>query len=148
VSHPPLALTPLAELRVEIGEPIGAGRVPGGTRRIIPILGGTVTGRIEGTVQPGGSDWSLTRDDGTGTVSTTYPVRTADGTVLTIDNRGTVSAKDGTLLGLTGIRIEAPVDGPWAFLNDTPVVGSLRPVHEDGRLVIHLKFYTVDAVSP
>ncbi|MFD0851895.1 DUF3237 family protein, partial [Actinomadura adrarensis] len=105
-------------------------------------------GRIEGTIEPGGSDWSLTRDDGTGTVSATYPIRTTDGTVLTIDNRGSVSSEDGALLGLTSIRIEAPVEGPWAFLNDTPVVGSLRPVPEDGRLVIHLKFYTVDAATP
>ncbi|MEW2357132.1 DUF3237 domain-containing protein [Spirillospora sp. NPDC029432] len=144
MSHPPLVLEPLAELRVEIGEPIDAGPVPGGRRSIIPITGGTVGGRLEGEVVPGGADWSLQRGDGTGTVSATYAVRLADGTVLTITNQGTVSARGDGPLGLTAIRIEAP-EGPWAFLNDTPVVGSLALDPGEGRPAVWLKFYTVRA---
>ncbi|MFB4316008.1 DUF3237 domain-containing protein [Actinomadura sp. 21ATH] len=144
MSHPPLVLEPLAELRVEIGEPIDAGPVPGGRRRIIPITGGTVSGLLEGTVVPGGADWSLQRGDGTGTVSATYPVRLTDGTVLTITNRGTVAAHDGAPLGLTAIRVEAP-EGPWAYLNDTPVVGSLVLALGEERPAVRLRFYTVRA---
>jgi hypothetical protein len=146
VTHPSLALEPLAELRVQIAAPIEAGRVPGGRRRIIPITGGTVSGRLEGVIEPGGADWSLQRDDGTATVSATYPVRTGDGTVLTITNQGTVTARDGVPLGLTTIRIEAP-EGPWAFLNDTPVVGSLALTTDGGRVGVHLRFYTVEPVD-
>lgn len=146
MTHPPLALEPLAELRVDISAPIEAGRVPGGKRRIIPIKGGTVTGRIEGTIEAGGADWSLQRDDGTSTVSATYPIRTSDGAVLTITNQGTVGSHDGAPLGLTSIRIEAPAEGPWAFLNGTPVVGTLVLGAGDGGLpTVDLKFYTVEA---
>ena len=147
VTHPTLALAPLAELSVRIDAPIEVGRVPGGRRRIIPITGGTVSGRLEGTVLPGGADWALQRDDGTTAVSATYPVRTADGTVLTITNQGTITVRDGVPLGLTSIRIEAP-EGPWAFLNTTPVVGSLALSDDNGRIVVDLRFYTVEAELP
>ncbi|MEE1943197.1 DUF3237 domain-containing protein [Streptomyces sp. TRM 70361] len=144
--HPYLGLELLAELHVGTGEPVAAGRVPGGTRTVIPITGGTVGGRIEGTVLPVGADWNLRRADGTGTVSATYPVRTADGTVLTITNRGTVTTRDGVLLGLTAVVVEAPEDSPWAYLNDTPVVGSLALAGSADRPAVHLRFYTVDPV--
>ncbi|WP_158566698.1 DUF3237 domain-containing protein [Actinomadura craniellae] len=142
MTNPPLALEPLAELHVQIGAPIEVGRVPGGRRRIIPILGGTVTGRITGTIEPGGADWSLQRDDGTATVSATYPVRTDDGAILTIANKGTITVHDGAPLGLTAIAVEAPEEGPWAHLNHTPVVGSLTLELGSDRPV-RLAFYTV-----
>ena len=138
---PTLTLRPLATLRVEIDEPLDAGRVPGGRRLIIPITGGTVTGRINGSVVPGGADRALLRADGTSTVSATYPLRTDDGTLLSVTNQGTLSTRDGGLFGVTAIRIEAP-EGPWSWLNDVPIVGTLLP-GEVGRAV-DLAFYTVE----
>lgn len=144
---PSLALRPLAELHVEIAEPIDAGQVRAGQRLIIPITGGTVTGRISGRVVPGGADWAIARDDGTTLVSATYALRTDDGVILTVFNQGSLRSDDGAALGITACRIEAP-QGAYSWLNDVPVVGSLVPSSADGTMGVDLVFYTVEAAAP
>ena len=56
-------LEPVATLTVFVSSPVEAGEVTGlnsrGRRRIIPITHGTVTGRINGRVMPGGADFQL-----------------------------------------------------------------------------------------
>ena len=53
----------IAELSVSVAAPIEAGEVIGvgtsGRRRIIPITGGTVRGRLSGRVLAGGADYQL-----------------------------------------------------------------------------------------
>lgn len=143
---PPLTLRPLAELHVEIAEPIDAGRIRAGQRLIIPITGGTVTGRISGHVVPGGADWAIARDDGTTLVSATYALRTDDGVILTVFNQGSLRGDDATP-GITACRIEAP-QGPYFWLNDVPIVGSLVPSRADDTMGVDLAFYTVEAAAP
>jgi hypothetical protein len=46
------ALDHLCNLAVEVGVPIDAGHSPLGQRRLVPILGGTVGGRLTGRVLP------------------------------------------------------------------------------------------------
>ena len=54
------ALTFFADLEVEVGAPIEIGRVAGGLRRIVPILGGVCRGRgFTARVLPGGADFQL-----------------------------------------------------------------------------------------
>jgi hypothetical protein len=45
----------LCNLAVEVGVPVDAGHSPLGQRRLVPILGGTVGGRLSGRVLPGGA---------------------------------------------------------------------------------------------
>lgn len=56
-------LEPALDLTVHVARPIEAGDVIGlnsrGRRRIIPITGGTVSGRINGHVMAGGADFQL-----------------------------------------------------------------------------------------
>nr|MCU0763253.1 DUF3237 family protein [Hydrogenophaga sp.] len=56
-------LEPVMDLTVHVAVPIEAGDVVGlnsrGKRRIIPITGGTVSGRINGRVLAGGADFQL-----------------------------------------------------------------------------------------
>lgn len=63
---PPL-LEPVLDLTVMVAPPIEAGMVTGlnsrGRRRIIPITGGTVGGRLQGRVLPGGADFQLVTSD-------------------------------------------------------------------------------------
>jgi hypothetical protein len=55
----------IAQLIVHVLEPIEAGRNIRGSRRLIPITGGQVTGpRLFGRVLPGGADHQLIRTDG------------------------------------------------------------------------------------
>ncbi|MFN6978437.1 MAG: DUF3237 domain-containing protein [Gemmobacter sp.] len=81
----PLATRPLLILSVDLAPAQALGGTPQGDRKIVPVLGGTVEGRVTGRVLPGGGDWALTRADG----------------VLTLDVRLTVEAADGGLIHVT-----------------------------------------------
>ena len=123
MTHPELTLDLVARLEVLIAEPIDAGVTPAGHRRVIPITGGTVTGpRLTGEVLGIGADWSVVRSDGVAVVTARYLIRTDDGVVLTVTNTGAFTAQ-GTV---TTPRIEAP-EGPYAWLNDAVLAGTLVP---------------------
>ena len=70
--------------------PIPIGETPDGTRRIIPIVGGgRVEGpRIRGALLGNAADWQLTRPDGVTVADAFYALKTDDGTVIQIRNRG------------------------------------------------------------
>lgn len=78
------SLTPLANLQVLVGPPVMVEEgAPG--RRFIPILGGTVSGGLTGTVLPGGGDWQSIAVDGRMDIDAHY--------VLQIDGQGTVEVR-------------------------------------------------------
>ncbi len=66
-SLPTPALEPVVDLTVWVAPPIEAGDIVGlnsrGRRRIIPITGGTVQGRLNGRVLAGGADFQLVVSD-------------------------------------------------------------------------------------
>lgn len=77
------------ELRVAVGPALEVCPVAGGLRRIVPILGGAVTGpRLTGTVLPGGADWQVVGADGLTSLVARYCIRADDGALLTIVNTG------------------------------------------------------------
>ena len=77
------------EANASLGAPISIGATPDGARRIIPIIGGVVEGPlIRGELIGGGADWQLTRPDGVTVVDATYALKTEDGAVIQIRNRG------------------------------------------------------------
>jgi Protein of unknown function (DUF3237) len=46
--------------KAQLGEPLVPGAGPYGTRMVIPLAGGTVSGeRINGTLTGAGADWAL-----------------------------------------------------------------------------------------
>jgi hypothetical protein len=77
------------ELRVQVGTPMDVGLIPGGRRRIVPILGGTFEGSgMKGRVLPGGADWQIVRADGLGELDTRYTLETDDGKTIYVQNVG------------------------------------------------------------
>lgn len=79
----------LADLDIELGAPIELGEGPRGTRRIIPIIGGKVTGeRLSGELLNLGADWQTIFADGTFELDTRYAMRTHDGATIDIRNFG------------------------------------------------------------
>lgn len=82
------ALSHVCDLQVDLGpvREMGPGR--NGQRRIIPIVGGTVSGKISGTVLDMGADWQTTLGDGSSDIDTRYAMETDDGAVIEIVNKG------------------------------------------------------------
>jgi Protein of unknown function (DUF3237) len=79
----------VCDIDVDVGPIRDLGITPYGRRRIIPILGGRVTGaRLQGEVVPGGADWQYVRADGVIELEARYSIRTEDGVEIAITNRG------------------------------------------------------------
>jgi hypothetical protein len=82
-------LSLLLELRATLETPILVGDVPEGSRRVVPISGGTFAGpQLRGTVVPGGADWQYLRRDGVMIVEAQYLLRTDDGVIIQVSNHG------------------------------------------------------------
>jgi hypothetical protein len=79
-------LVPVADLSVDVAAPIVVGDSPAGLRRIVPITGGTVTGRINGRVQSGGADFQIIRRDDVMELEARYVIETAEGLVYVVNN--------------------------------------------------------------
>lgn len=72
-----------------LGDPIPIGETTDGTRRIIPIFSGPVEGPlIRGELIGNAADWQLTRADGVTVADAIYALRTDDGVVIQIHNKG------------------------------------------------------------
>lgn len=77
------------DLRVKLDPALVVGETPHGTRRIIPIIGGTVNGpTIKGEIIRGGADWQVIRKDGVTELEAHYQFKTDDGVIIYIKNTG------------------------------------------------------------
>ena len=83
-----LELRHLCDIVATLDRPLELGRAPRGRRRIIPITGGTVTGRLTGKVLAGGSDWQTVFEDGTALLEARYPLALDDGALIDVTNAG------------------------------------------------------------
>lgn len=85
---PDPVLTFAFEARVSVAPSERIGHGVGEELWFTPITGGTVDGpRLQGTVVPGGGDWSTTRGEAT-ELDARYLFRAADGALIDIVNRG------------------------------------------------------------
>jgi hypothetical protein len=99
---------------VTLGQSLSVGASKRGTRNIIPITGGTVSGRLTGSVVPGGADYQLL--GGTTTLDARYILVGDDGDYVLVRNCGPFGALVPTF--------EARKDGPYAFLNENRYLSS------------------------
>jgi hypothetical protein len=99
---------------VTLGSSLSIGASKRGTRNIIPITGGTVSGRFVGTVLPGGADYQLL--GGMTKLDARYVLSSNDGELLVVRNCGPF----GALIPL----FETRADGPYAFLNENKFLSS------------------------
>jgi hypothetical protein len=136
MSHPDPVLTFAFEARVTCAESERIGHGAGDELWFTPIVGGTVDGpRLQGEVVPGGGDWSTTRGDAT-TLDARYLLRTADGALIDIVNRGFWRESDRYYRTSPVFRTDAPAH---RWLAETVFVGMAR--EEDGQVCI--RFYAV-----
>lgn len=85
---PPI-LEHFADLEVELGEIMEVGSGRAGTRRIIPIVGGSVKGeKISGEILNLGADWQTIFSDKLAELDTRYAFKTDDGALIEVINYG------------------------------------------------------------
>ena len=88
---PAPALQHVLDLTVYVAAPIEAGNVVGlnsrGKRRIIPITGGKVTGKVTGKVLPGGADFQIVVSETTADLDARYMIELDNGEHIFVQNR-------------------------------------------------------------
>jgi len=117
----------VAALEVAVGPPQLVGPGPLGERRVIPILGGQVSGPgMEGEVLPGGADFQLVRPDGVAEIEARYTIRLAGGALVYVVNRGLRHAAPEDMARL--LRGEA-VPPERVYFRTAPVFETASPEH-------------------
>jgi hypothetical protein len=99
---------------VTLGSSLSVGASKRGSRNIIPITGGTVSGRFNGTVIPGGADYQLL--GGNTVLDARYTLKSNEGEYVLVRNCGP--------FGAMVPQFEARKDGPYAFLNENKYLSS------------------------
>ena len=113
---------------VTLGTSQSVGATKRGNRNIIPITGGTITGRITGKVLAGGADYQNLGNPMT--IDAHYLWQTSDGEVIIVRNGGSMGSLVPTF--------EARVDGKYAWLNSGLYLSSNPGMGSGG---IGLTFY-------
>lgn len=84
-----LRLEHATDLTVDLTPPHEMGQCGTGTRRIIPIVGGSATGPlINGEILNVGADWQTVTRDHVAELDARYAIRTHDGAVIEVISRG------------------------------------------------------------
>ncbi|MGZ0712648.1 DUF3237 domain-containing protein (plasmid) [Coraliomargarita sp. W4R53] len=93
-------LEPAFEVVVRLGAPEDYGTTRAGHRRVIPIIGGEITGAMTASILAGGADWQLVRPDGALEIDGRYCARTADGELVYLQVSGIRSGPPDVLSAL------------------------------------------------
>ena len=84
-----LGTQPIFQIHAELAAITDLGRTPYGVRRIIDILGGTVSGpRLNGRILPGGADWQIIRNDGAADIQARYTIESDTGARILVSSEG------------------------------------------------------------
>ncbi len=84
-----LSAEPIFTIQAELEAVLNLGRTPYGERRVINILGGTITGlKLHGRILPGGADWQILRADGAADIQARYTIETDKGARILVSSDG------------------------------------------------------------
>jgi hypothetical protein len=121
----PPSLVYAFEVRAEVAPPIEIGRTPRGTRRVVPIVGGTFEGgELKGRILAGGADWQLIDEDGFTQLDSRYTLETDAGDVIAVRNRGVRHAPPEVMARLLAGE---PVDPSLVYFATTPTFETAAP---------------------
>jgi hypothetical protein len=115
--------TPTLETRyvftitARIGDVVTAGETGTGVRRIIPIIGGAVTGTITGRVLPFGADFQTIRPYELIDLEAKYAFETDDGGIVYVENKG---MRFGPVELLQKLKRGEPVDPKLIYFRTVP----------------------------
>jgi Protein of unknown function (DUF3237) len=116
--HPPKPeLSFFSRAVVQVGAPQSFGITPVGERRVVPIISGRFEGKLSAEVLPGGADWQFISTDHVAHLEARYTIRTDDGSLILVHNRGLRHASVETLESLMSGEI---VDPAAYYFRSTP----------------------------
>jgi hypothetical protein len=72
-------LEPAFDVTATLGPLEDHGTTRAGHRRVVPIIGGLVSGLVDAEILAGGAGWQLIRPDGSTEIDTRYSARTLHG---------------------------------------------------------------------
>ena len=110
-------LVPVLDLDVLVGTPVVVGDTVAGSRRVIPIVGGTVGGAFQGRILPGGADFQLIRPDGVAEIEARYVIETDEGELVYVTNTGQRHAPPDVMARLVAGE---PVDPTLVYFRSIP----------------------------
>ena len=105
------------DVEVVLGALEDHGETRRGHRRVVPIVGGSVSGLFDAEILAGGADWQIVRPDGTVEVDARYTAKTLDGAHILIHATG---VRSGPPVVLEALLRGEPVD-PSAYYFRTVV---------------------------
>lgn len=106
-----------------------------GYLRVIPIIGGTVEGKICGEVVPGGADWNTVLDLNLAHAFAKYVLKTSDGEYIDVQNEGYIKTDVDSRIK-TRPCFKADMNGKYSWLNHGVYVASLDSGHKTGQVII------------
>ena len=107
------------EADVRVDKPLELGEFSGVRKRVIPILGGEVSGpRLAAKVLPGGADWQAIREDGVTEVLARYTLQATDHTLISVTNRG---VRRGPAEVIRRLLADEAVDPALYYFRSSPV---------------------------
>jgi hypothetical protein len=125
---PTPTLEPVLDLTVHVATPIEAGPVTGlnsrGRRRIIPITGGKLTGKINGTVLPGGADFQIVVSDTCADLDARYLLQLDNGEHVFVMNR---ALRRGSVEDIARLVRGEPVDPAAIYFRCVPTFEVSHP---------------------
>src|SRR3954471_16011743 len=80
---------PIFSICCEVANILDLGPAPFGHRRVVNLLGGTVSGmKLNGRILPGGADWQIMAADGALDIHARYIIESDAGALVQVDSRG------------------------------------------------------------
>jgi hypothetical protein len=80
---------PMFRIHCEVANILDLGSAPFGHRRVVNLLGGTVSGpKLNGRIVPGGADWQMMAADGALDIHARYTIESDAGALIQVDSRG------------------------------------------------------------
>jgi hypothetical protein len=80
---------PIFRIHCEVANILDLGQAPFGHRRVVNLLGGTVSGpKLSGRIVPGGADWQIMAADGALDIHARYTIESDTGALIQVDSRG------------------------------------------------------------
>lgn len=119
------SLIPVFDVEAAVAAPIEVGDTAFGARRMIPILGGRVSGaRLSGRLLEGGVDYQLIRADGLAEIHARYVIETDAGARVYVENTG---IRHGPPEAMARLRRGEPVDPATIYFRTVPRFETAAP---------------------